>query len=123
MKTKLLRLLGLAGLACALTDVAAGPVPKLDADLQGVETAVPTQAPNVPPPITRKHATKVVVNLEVRELAALLGVNFRKDANGQFAHSNLITVLNAEGEIIFQQPGLNRPADDIIVKLKAALKP
>lgn len=44
---------------------------------------------------------------DVRELAALLGVNYAPDARGQFAHSNLITVLNAEGEIVFQQPGLN----------------
>ncbi len=43
---------------------------------------------------------------DVRELAALLGVNFQKDARGQFAHSNLITVLNPEGEIIHQQTGL-----------------
>ena len=27
-----------------------------------------TDAPNVPPPIHRRHATKVVVHLEVREL-------------------------------------------------------
>ena len=32
----------------------------------GSEDAVLTDAPNVPPPITRKHATKVIVNLEVR---------------------------------------------------------
>ena len=44
---------------------------------------------------------------DVRELAALLGINYAPDARGQFAHSNLITVLNAEGEIAFQQPGLN----------------
>ncbi len=44
---------------------------------------------------------------DVRELAALLGINYAPDARGQFAHSNLITVLNSEGEITFQQPGLN----------------
>jgi protein SCO1 len=44
---------------------------------------------------------------DVREFAALLGVNYAPDASGQFAHSNLITVLNAEGEIVFQQAGLN----------------
>ena len=44
---------------------------------------------------------------DVRELAALLGINYSQDARGQFAHSNVITVLNAEGEIAFQQPGLN----------------
>lgn len=55
---------------------------------------------------------------DIRELAALLGVSYRKDATGQFAHSNLITVLNAEGEIVFQQPGLNLPTDKIIEALK-----
>jgi protein SCO1/2 len=43
---------------------------------------------------------------DVRELAALLGVNYQKDARGQFMHSNLITVLNAEGEVVSQQTGL-----------------
>jgi len=55
----------------------------------------------------------------VRELAALIGVIFRKDANGDFAHSNVITVLNAEGEIVYQQPGLNLPPDEIVAKLKS----
>ncbi len=39
-----------------------------DPDLLGEERAVLTAAPNVPPPIGRKHATKVIVNLEVREV-------------------------------------------------------
>src|SRR5262245_60767301 len=32
---------------------------------------------------------------DVLELGALLGVKFKKDARGQFAHSNVITVLDA----------------------------
>jgi protein SCO1/2 len=60
---------------------------------------------------------------DVRELAALLGVIYRKDAKGDFAHSNLIIVLNAEGEIVYQQPGLNLPTDEIIAKLKAISQP
>jgi nitrite reductase (NO-forming) len=39
-----------------------------DAGLVGEEIAVLTQAPHVPPPITRTHATKVIVKLEVREV-------------------------------------------------------
>ena len=35
--------------------------------LKGEEVAVLTDAPNVPPPITRTHATKVIVNLDVIE--------------------------------------------------------
>jgi protein SCO1 len=60
---------------------------------------------------------------DVRELAALLGVIYRRDPNGTFAHSNLITVLNAEGEVVFQQPGLNVSPDNIVAALKALDRP
>lgn len=40
----------------------------LEEPIKGEEKAVLTDAPNVPPPITRKHATKVVVHLEVKEV-------------------------------------------------------
>ena len=65
----------IAGLAIALpnstfadegTVLAAGPKP-IDPEISGEEHAVLTQAPNVPPPITRKHATKVIVEMEVIE--------------------------------------------------------
>ena len=36
--------------------------------IQGEERAVLADAPTVPPPITRKHATKVIVRLEVTEV-------------------------------------------------------
>jgi protein SCO1/2 len=42
----------------------------------------------------------------VQDLAMLLGVKFKQDARGQFAHSNLFTILNAEGEIAHQHAGL-----------------
>jgi protein SCO1 len=44
---------------------------------------------------------------DVLELAALLGIKFKKDPQGQFAHSNIITVLNPAGEIVNQLNGLN----------------
>ncbi len=56
-----------------------GTKPKpVDPSVQGEERAVLAQAPFVPPPITRKHATKVVVNLEVREVVKRMadGVNY-----------------------------------------------
>lgn len=37
-----------------------------------VENAILTEAPNVPPPITRRHVAKVVVHLEVREVVKRL---------------------------------------------------
>jgi nitrite reductase (NO-forming) len=39
---------------------------------EGQETAQLSDAPQVPPPLTRKHATKVVVHLEVKELEGTL---------------------------------------------------
>jgi nitrite reductase (NO-forming) len=53
-------------------------VKMVDPEVTGVETAVLAQAPNVPAPITRKHAAKVIVNLEVREVMKRLadGVDF-----------------------------------------------
>jgi protein SCO1/2 len=44
---------------------------------------------------------------DVQELAMLLGVKFKQDVRGQFAHSNLITVLDAEGEVVHQHAGLH----------------
>jgi protein SCO1/2 len=55
---------------------------------------------------------------DVRELAALLGVNYQKDSKGQFAHSNLITILNAEGEIAYQLTGLNQRVEDVVAVLE-----
>ena len=43
----------------------------------GEENAVLTDAPNVPPPIHRDHATKVIVHLEVRELEGRLADGVR----------------------------------------------
>lgn len=59
---------------------------------------------------------------DVRELAALLGINYSQDARGQFAHSNVITVLNAEGEIAFQQPGLNAEPTALVDAVSKAAK-
>lgn len=50
----------------------------------------------------------------VLDLAALLGVKFKEDAQGQFSHSNVITLLNAEGEIAYQQVGLNPDNQELI---------
>lgn len=44
---------------------------------------------------------------EVMELAALTGFKYKKESNGDFSHSNMITILNEDGEIEYQQVGLN----------------
>lgn len=60
---------------------------------------------------------------DVRELAALLGVNYRQDARGQYAHSNLITLLDANGEVAFQQAGLNQRTEALAQQLEKLARP
>ena len=75
--TAALLLAGALGLAaCQSNRAVSGDVPvALAADteialpeIRGEETAVITQAPNVPPPITRDYATRVLVEMETVEL-------------------------------------------------------
>ncbi len=52
--------------------VSAAPEKNLPSEIVGNEEAILTDAPMVPPPITRKVPTKVTVHLEVRELVKRL---------------------------------------------------
>ncbi len=45
---------------------------------------------------------------DVRQLAAVLGMRYRPDGKGDFAHSNLITVLDAQGVVRHQVVGLGQ---------------
>ena len=40
--------------------------------------------------------------------------------SGQFAHSNLITILNSEGEIIHQLVGLNQDIQETVKRIVGA---
>jgi protein SCO1/2 len=56
-------------------------------------------------------------NDAVRELAALLGVKYKQEADGSFSHSNLVTILNREGEIVHQRTGLQGGLDEAAAAL------
>jgi protein SCO1/2 len=58
----------------------------------------------------------------VQELAMLLGVKYQRDARGQYAHSNLITVLNSEGEVVHQRNGLQGEVSQAANAVKLAAK-
>ena len=58
----------------------------------------------------------------VRELAALLGVKFKQEADGAFSHSNLLTILNREGEIVHQRIGLKGGLDEAATALATSLR-
>jgi len=59
-------------------------------------------------------------DVDVRTLAALLDVRYRFEADGNNAHTNLITLLDAGGEIIGRQEGLGAdPASSISILQEA----
>lgn len=87
---KYLILLAAAGLNF-MSAAGAAPLAMAMDEVRGEELAVRTSAPNVPPPITRHYATKVLLNVEVKEHTEQLadGVSytywtFGDDAPGQF---------------------------------------
>ncbi len=58
----------------------------------------------------------------VRELAALVGVKYKQEADGAFSHSNLLTILNPAGEIVHQRTGLKGGLDEATAALVTAAR-
>lgn len=56
----------------------------------------------------------------VRRLAGALGVRYRPDGRGGFAHTNLITVLDADGVPVARLEGLGLGPDAAVAALAAA---
>jgi len=59
----------------------------------------------------------------VRELAAALGVRYRRDASGGIDHSAIITILDADGTIVAQQPDAQVNTEEMVKKLTALITP
>lgn len=57
---------------------------------------------------------------DLRKLAALLGVQYRKLPGGGFNHSTSISLLDAEGRLLARSEALGRQDEDFAVKLRAA---
>jgi protein SCO1/2 len=58
---------------------------------------------------------------DIRELAAVLGIQYQRDLRGQFSHSNVITVLDQDGVVAFQQAGLNKDPQATVTALSKTL--
>lgn len=58
----------------------------------------------------------------VRELAAVFGVQYRRVSETDFAHSNVISVLDRQGEIAHQQVGLGATSDPAIRAIASLLE-
>ena len=54
----------------------------------------------------------------ISELAAVLGFKYKKEPDGSFSHSNIINILNENGEVAYQHFGLNQDIQDILDELK-----
>ena len=54
----------------------------------------------------------------VRELAAALGVRYSPDPSGGFDHSAIVSLLDAEGNIVFQQPDAKLDPADMVKKIE-----
>ncbi|MCW9707300.1 SCO family protein [Fodinibius salsisoli] len=55
---------------------------------------------------------------DILELAALLGVKYKKISETDFTHSNIITVLNKEGEVAHQRKKLDDDPTPIVKNIK-----
>lgn len=60
---------------------------------------------------------------DVRQLSMLLDVSYKDVGGGLFSHDNVITLLNANGEIVARSEGLGNENDDLLKKLKALCNP
>jgi len=57
----------------------------------------------------------------VAELAAALGVRYKRLPSGDFIHSNVVYFLNNEGEISARKEGIKSPRADFMKQIKKAI--
>jgi protein SCO1 len=57
----------------------------------------------------------------VRELAAALGVGYRPDGQGGFNHTAVISLLDARGNVVFQQRGTEARSEELLAKVSGII--
>ena len=55
---------------------------------------------------------------QIRSYAAVLGVQYRAQADGQYTHTNLISALDVDGVIQEQVEGLNQPMEALAARVE-----
>ena len=58
----------------------------------------------------------------IRQLAAVVGVNYKKEKSGDFSHSNIVTLLDQNGEVVEQVKDLSKKTDKMSAKIIELLK-
>lgn len=87
---------------------------------------------NDTPEVLKKYAQKEHLDLpnwhfitgersSIRQLAMMLGVQYRERSDGMFEHSNLITVLDRKGQIGARIEGLGQPIEEAGDFIKSAV--
>ncbi|MCP9290113.1 SCO family protein [Gracilimonas sediminicola] len=95
--------------------------------------AVSFDRENDSPEVLKKYAEYEQLNIEgwhfvtakeadIRSLAMMLGVQYVKKSDGEFAHSNLVSVLDTEGKVAVRVEGLNQPMVSAARKVEDMLK-
>lgn len=55
---------------------------------------------------------------DIADLAALMGFRYKKENDGSYSHSNIISILNEDGELIHQQVGLSQDIEKTLQVIK-----
>ncbi len=95
--------------------------------------AVSFDRENDSPEVLKKYADYEQLNIDgwhfvtaketdIRSLAMMLGVQYVKQSDGEFAHSNLVSVLDTEGKVAVRVEGLNQPMSEAVSKIEEMLK-
>lgn len=58
---------------------------------------------------------------DIRELSAVLGVQYRRLPDGSFAHSAVMTLLDRDGRIVDRVEGLDQPHTSLVERIHAIL--
>lgn len=59
----------------------------------------------------------------VRKIAAMLGIQYRQLPDGNYNHSSIVTLLNADGDIQYQSSILGRADPELLAALKLVSQP
>lgn len=59
---------------------------------------------------------------DIRQLAMLLGVQYRERSDGHFEHSNLITILDAQGKIAVRSEGITGGLEETAAEIDGLFK-
>ena len=57
----------------------------------------------------------------MRQLAVALGISYKSIGEGDFSHSNVITLVDPKGEILASINSLNSSSEPLVRALEAAL--